>query len=106
MSIQLPPTNTAPAGRGEAAPRAGAAKVPAESAPNAEAAPEPRRALASVPMASVTMLFESGGAKGGLTLRLTDAVSGKVVREITLEGAASSALARPQRPGQIFDLRA
>ena len=80
--------------------------MPAENTPKTEAAPEPRRALASVPMASVTMLFESGGAKGGLTLRLTDAVSGKVVREIRLEGAASSAVARPQRPGQIVDLRA
>ena len=106
MPIQLPPTNTAPAGWGEAAPRAEAAKVAAESAPKAQPAPEPRRATALVPMASVTMRVEVGSAQGGVVLRLTDAVSGKVVREIRLESGAPQAGASPQRPGQIVDLRA
>lgn len=106
MPIQLPPTNTAPAGWGETASRAGAAKVATESAPKAEASPEPRRATALVPMASVTMRFEVGSAQGGVVLRLTDAVSGQVVREIRLQNAASPAGASPHRPGQIVDLRA
>jgi len=106
MSIQLPPTNPAPAVWGEAAPRTGETKVAAESPPKAKAAPEPRRALASVPMESVAMRFEVGGAQGGLVLRLTDAVSGKVVREIRLESAAPNAAASPHRPGQIVDLLA
>ena len=80
--------------------------VPPGTAPQAEAAPAPRQPLASVPMGSVTMLFESGGAQGGLTLRLTDADSGQVVREIRLQSAASPAGASPHRPGQIVDLRA
>ena len=106
MPIQLPPTNTTPAGWGETASRAGAAKVATESAPKLDAAPEPRRASALVPMASVTMRFEVGSAQGGVVLRLTDAVSGQVVREIRLQNAASPAGASPHRPGQIVDLRA
>ena len=91
---------------GETASRAGAAKVATESAPKLDAAPEPRRASALVPMASVTMRFEVGSAQGGVVLRLTDAVSGQVVREIRLQNAASPAGASPHRPGQIVDLRA
>ncbi len=106
MPIQLPPTNLAPAAWGAAVPRAGAAQAPPDSAAKAQAAPEPRRAQATVPMASVTMRFEIGGAQGGLVLRLTDAVSGKVVREIRLESAVPLAVAGPHRPGQIVDLRA
>ncbi len=106
MSIQLPPANTAHAGRGEAASRAEVAKAAAESVPKAQPAPEPRRASALIPMASVTMRFEVGSAQGGVVLRLTDAVSGQVVREIRLQNAASPAGASPHRPGQIVDLRA
>lgn len=80
--------------------------APPGTAPQAEAAPAPRQPLASVPMGSVTMLFESGGAQGGLTLRLTDADSGKVVREIRLENTAAPESAKSHRPGQIVDLRA
>ena len=106
MSIQLTLTNSTPSGWGETASRAGAAKVATESAPKLDAAPEPRRASALVPMASVTMRFEVGSAQGGVVLRLTDAVSGQVVREIRLQNAASPAGASPHRPGQIVDLRA
>jgi hypothetical protein len=59
-----------------------------------------------VPIGAVTMSFEVGSAQGGLTLRLTDSDSGKVVREIRLENVSPAESSRIHRPGQIVDLRA
>jgi uncharacterized protein YwbE len=51
------------------------------------------------------MSFQVGSAQDGLTVRLTDSVSGQVVREITLESASSPHGAKSAAQGQIVDLR-
>ena len=78
---------------------------PEGAAPKAERAPEPKRAVAPVASASLTMSFQVGSAQDGLTVLLTDSVSGQVVREIKLEIASSPHGAKGAEQGQIVDLR-
>ena len=109
MSITLSPANTPPIGREEAAPRVSAAPpsppVVAE-AKQVERPPETKRAVAPVASASLNMSFEVGSTDSGLTLRLTDAVSGEVVREIKLESENGPDGSKGAPQGQIVDLRA
>ena len=108
MSITLSSANTPPVGREEAAPRPAVA-LPAASGVAAsqtvERAPEPKRVEAPVASASLNMSFEVGGSQSGLTLRLTDSVSGEVVREIKLESESGPTGTKSAPQGQIVDLR-
>jgi hypothetical protein len=51
------------------------------------------------------MSFEVGSSQSGLTLRLTDSVSGEVVREIKLESESGPTGTKSAPQGQIVDLR-
>jgi hypothetical protein len=62
--------------------------------------------VAPVASASLNMSFEVGSTDSGLTLRLTDAVSGEVVREIKLESENGPDGSKGAPQGQIVDLRA
>lgn len=109
MSISLSSTSATAPGRDETAPRGVAMPlaVPTEDgARPTERAPAPVRAAAPVASASVTMNFEVGSAQSGLVLRLTDSVSGQLVREIQLESESSPDRAKGVLQGQIVDLRA
>jgi len=108
MSFTLSPANKIPVKREDAAPRAlptSPVAPPEGAAPKAEPAPESKRAVAPVASASLTMSFQVGSAQDGLTVRLTDSVSGQVVREIKLESAATPDGAKSAPQGQIVDLR-
>jgi len=109
MSMTLSPANTPHVGREEAAPRptvAPPAAPGASASQTVERAPEPKRVEAPVASASLNMSFQVGSSQSGLTLRLTDSVSGEVVREIKLESEAGPEGTKRALQGQIVDLRA